>query len=113
MKVSVIMPNFNGIKFIEYSIFSVIHQTYTNWELIIIDDCSTDNSIKIINQFTDTRIKLLKNPRNIGAANSRNKGIEYASGDVITFLDSDDTWASSKLERILVRDSVYFQVIIV
>jgi glycosyltransferase involved in cell wall biosynthesis len=93
------MPNYNGEMFIRDSIISIISQTYTNWELIIIDDCSIDNSVKTIESFDDERIKLLKNKQNLGAAESRNKGVEYASGEIIAFLDSDDIWYANKLEE--------------
>jgi glycosyltransferase involved in cell wall biosynthesis len=98
-KVSIVMPNYNGVPFIESSIRSVLIQTYVNWELIIVDDCSTDKSIEIIEKFHDRRIELLKNQHNVGAAKSRNKGIEYASGEIIFFLDSDDIWKPNKLEE--------------
>lgn len=98
--VSIIMPNYNSEDFISESIESVINQTYTNWELIIVDDCSTDRSVDIIRKFmiSDNRIKLIINNRNIGAALSRNKAIEVANGEFIAFLDSDDLWLENKLE---------------
>jgi glycosyltransferase involved in cell wall biosynthesis len=102
MKVSIVTPNYNGVKYIEYSIQSVINQTYTNWELIIVDDCSTDDSINIIKEYIkkDKRIKLFQMPQNIGLpAVPRNFGIEKATGDFIAFLDSDDVWLSNKLQE--------------
>ena len=97
--VSIITPNFNSEKYIASTIDSIIKQSYINWELIIVDDCSTDNSLEVINQFLvkDTRIKLIKLPNNSGAAVARNKGIEIAKGEYISFLDSDDTWLKNKL----------------
>lgn len=98
-KVSIIMPAFNSQEFIVEAIESVINQTYTNWELIIIDDCSQDSTFEIIEKFSslDSRISIIKNVNNSGAAISRNKGINYASGDYIAFLDSDDIWFPEKL----------------
>ncbi|MDR0606474.1 MAG: glycosyltransferase [Bacteroidales bacterium] len=100
--VSIIIPNYNRAIYIESSIQSVINQTYTNWELIIVDDCSTDNSIDIIKECikNDKRIKLYQMPQNNGLpAVPRNFGIEKASGDFIAFLDSDDIWLSDKLQE--------------
>ena len=99
--VSVITASYNSELYIEEAINSVINQTFTNWELIIIDDASTDATIEIINHFTqqNSNIKLIKNAINQGAAVSRNKGIEQAKGDYIAFLDADDLWKSQKLEK--------------
>ena len=97
--VSIIMPSYNTAKYISDSIESIQAQTYTNWELIIVDDCSTDNSIEIIQSFNDSRIILLKNQKNSGAAISRNYALREAKGKWIAFLDSDDTWAPEKLEK--------------
>lgn len=95
--VSVIMPNYNGAKYIKETIESVLAQTYQNWELIIVDDCSTDNSVEIIESFDDKRIRLLHNEENSGAAISRNRAIDAANGRWIAFLDSDDLWIEDKL----------------
>lgn len=97
--VSIIMPSYNTGKYICDSIDSVIAQTYTNWELIIIDDCSPDNSNEIIESYKEPRIRLLKNERNSGAAISRNYGLREAKGRYIAFIDSDDTWVKDKLEK--------------
>lgn len=99
--VSIIMPTYNCAEFIEESIISVIKQTYTNWELIIIDDCSTDNTEEVVKKYCkrDSRIKYLKLDENSGAAIARNKGIEQAQGKYIAFLDSDDLWMEEKLEK--------------
>lgn len=98
--VSIIMPSFNTAKYIEESIKSVLAQTYTNWELIIVDDCSTDNTDEIVQPFlSDDRIKYFKNEKNSGAAVSRNKALREAKGKWIAFLDSDDLWLPEKLER--------------
>ena len=98
--VSIIMPSYNTGRFISDTINSVLSQTYTNWELIIVDDCSTDNTDEIVNPFlTDTRIKYLKNEKNSGAAVSRNRALREATGKWIAFLDSDDLWLPEKLEK--------------
>lgn len=99
-QVSVVMPNYNGSRYISEAIKSVMNQTYTNWELIIVDDCSTDNSLSIIKPFlADSRIKLLTLDKNQKIANARNKAIELAKGEYIAFLDSDDIWTPHKLEK--------------
>ena len=76
--VSIIMPSYNTGKFIKETINSVLNQTYNNWELIIVDDCSTDDTEEIVNAIKDNRIKFLKNSTNSGAAISRNKAIKEA-----------------------------------
>lgn len=97
--VSVIMPSYNTAKYIEASINSVIAQTYENWELIIVDDCSTDNTAEIIAGIHDDRIRYFRNDKNSGAAISRNKALREAKGEWIAFLDSDDLWMPEKLEH--------------
>lgn len=97
--VSVIMPSYNTAQYISNSINSVLSQTYTNWELLIVDDCSTDNSLEIINSFKDQRIRVLQNEKNSGAAISRNFALREAKGKWIAFLDSDDIWAKDKLQK--------------
>lgn len=98
--VSIIMPSYNTVEYISKSIESVLAQTYTNWELIIVDDCSSDNSEKVINEFLyDKRIRFLKNEHNSGAAISRNYALREAKGKWIAFLDSDDLWLPEKLEK--------------
>ena len=97
--VSIIMPSYNTAAFISQSIESVLAQSYTDWELLIVDDCSTDNSINIIRSFNDSRIRLFQNMKNSGAAISRNYALREAMGKWIAFLDSDDTWAPDKLEK--------------
>ena len=100
-KVSIIMPAYNCERFIAEAIQSVQAQTYTSWELIIVDDCSTDHTRTIIDQFAhkDKRIIFLKNEKNSGAAAARNKAIETASGRYMAFLDGDDVWMPTKLEK--------------
>ncbi len=97
--VSIIMPSFNTEKFILESIDSVLNQTYKNWELIIIDDCSTDNTIEKLSTIKDLRIVILRNESNRGAAFSRNRALKIAKGKWIAFLDSDDLWLPTKLEK--------------
>lgn len=99
--VSIVVPVYNAERFIVDTIKTVLDQTYSNWELILIDDKSTDRSIELIVPFLkkDRRIKLLKNNTNLHAALTRNKGIEAASGQYIAFLDADDLWARTKLEQ--------------
>ncbi|ASM35567.1 family 2 glycosyl transferase [Campylobacter sputorum subsp. bubulus] len=98
--VSVIMPSYGSEKFIEEAIKSVLFQTYDNYELIIIDDCSPDNSNKIIEEYIKkyNKIKFIKLEKNSGSAIARNKGIKAAKGRYIAFLDADDLWLSNKLE---------------
>ncbi len=97
--VSIIMPSWNTGRFIAETINSVIAQTYSNWELLIVDDCSTDDTDKIVASFKDNRIKYFKNERNSGAALTRNRALREAKGEWIAFLDSDDLWAPKKLEK--------------
>jgi teichuronic acid biosynthesis glycosyltransferase TuaG len=98
--VSIITPSFNCCKYISSTIESVINQNYTNWELIIVDDCSTDNSSEIIRHYTklDQRIKSVFLSSNQGAAVARNAGMVISQGRYIAFLDSDDVWLPNKLE---------------
>lgn len=97
--VSIIMPSYNTASYIKESIQSVLNQTYTNWELIIVDDCSTDETDEVLTTITDSRIKYFKNKENSGAAISRNKALREARGQWIAFLDSDDLWMPNKLEK--------------
>lgn len=98
--VSIIMPSYNTGRYIEESIKSVQVQTYTNWELIIVDDCSTDNTDDVVSAFlVDNRIRYMKNEKNGGAAVSRNRALREAKGKWIAFLDSDDLWKPEKLEK--------------
>ncbi|MDY9918636.1 MAG: glycosyltransferase [Proteiniphilum sp.] len=99
--VSIIMPSYNSGKFISNSIQSIINQTYTNWELLITDDCSMDDTISVISIFSekDSRIKLYQLEQNSGPGVARNNSIEKASGRFIAFCDSDDKWTPDKLEK--------------
>lgn len=94
------MPSYNTGKFIEKSIKSVINQTYKNWELIIVDDCSDDDTDATVKPYlSDARIRYFKNDKNCGAAVSRNYALKQAKGKWMAFLDSDDLWTPDKLEK--------------
>jgi glycosyltransferase involved in cell wall biosynthesis len=95
--VTVVMPTYNRADLIADSIQSVLDQTYQNWELIIADDGSTDDTEKIISTFTDTRIQYYRFEHDGGFGTARNRGIKLAKGLFIAFLDSDDLWRSDKL----------------
>ena len=99
--VSVIMPAYNAAPFIEEAISSVVNQTITDWELIVIDDGSNDATREIIAKSgeRDDRIRVVMNEENMGVARTRNRGIDLAKGKYIAFLDSDDIWVREKLER--------------
>ena len=96
--VSIIMPSWNTGRFIAESIQSVLEQTYANWELLIVDDCSSDNTETIVKSFKDSRVKYFRNTKNSGAALTRNRALREAKGEWVAFLDSDDLWYPKKLE---------------
>ena len=99
--VSIIMPAYNAEKYIEESIKSVCNQTYENWELLIINDCSNDSILQIVQKFSvqDKRIKYFNQDSNQGVAEARNRGFKESKGEYIAFLDSDDLWEKEKLEK--------------
>ena len=97
--VSVIIPTYNRAEKLHKSISSVLAQTYTDFELLIIDDGSTDHTDEVVNSFADTRIRYVKMPQNGGASAARNEGIRLAEGTWVAFHDSDDVWRPEKLER--------------
>lgn len=99
--VSIITPAYNSEKYIASTLESVIQQTYKNWELLIIDDCSIDSTAKIVQSYMekDKRIRYYKLDKNSGAAIARNKAIEHAKGKYLAFLDSDDIWFPDKLRK--------------
>lgn len=99
MKVSVILPTYNRADLIGRSIQSVLAQTYRDFELIIVDDGSTDNTEEVVRTFDDRRMGYLRHPKNQGAAAARNTGIKMAGGSYIAFQDSDDEWLPPKLEK--------------
>lgn len=98
--VSIITPSYNTAKYIGKTIESVQAQTYENWEMIIVDDCSSDNTDEVVASYmSDKRIKYIKNEKNSGAAVSRNRALREAGGRWMAFLDSDDLWSPEKLEK--------------
>lgn len=97
--VSIITPTYNCGRFIGETIQSVLNQSYKDWEMLIVDDCSTDNTREVVEGFNDPRIKYYCLDKNSGAAVARNKALEMARGRWIAFLDSDDIWKPNKLER--------------
>ncbi|SOD19615.1 glycosyltransferase family 2 protein [Pedobacter xixiisoli] len=99
--VSIITPCYNSADFVRLTINSVLEQTYTNWELIVIDDKSKDDTCKVIEAYTQqhSNIRLIKLAQNGGVANARNIGLEEAKGKYIAFLDSDDIWLKEKLAK--------------
>lgn len=100
IEVSIIMPLYNAAPYFKESIASVLAQTYENWELLVVDDCSTDGSGGLAYEYTliDPRIKYFRNALNSGVAVSRNIGLDQAAGRFVAFLDSDDQWEKDKLE---------------
>lgn len=96
--ISVIIPTYNRAKTIGRAIDSVLQQTYQNIELIVVDDCSTDDTEKVVKQYKDNRLRFIKHIVNEGACAARNTGIEHAQGEFIAFQDSDDVWHLNKLE---------------
>ena len=99
--ITVVIPNYNGYRFVGQAIDSVLSQTYQNFELLIVDDCSKDNSLQLIQQKmkSDERIRVIALEHNVGVANARNAGIKEAKGEYIALLDNDDLWTEDKLER--------------
>jgi teichuronic acid biosynthesis glycosyltransferase TuaG len=99
--VSIITPAYNCTKFLPETVKSAQAQTYTNWEMLIVDDCSTDDTVEMIKKLSaeDSRIRLLQLPENSGTAMARNLGMANAQGEYIAFLDSDDLWHPDKLQK--------------
>lgn len=97
--VSIITPSYNTARFIGETIECVLNQTYANWELLIVDDCSSDDTDAVVARYLDERIHYFKNEQNSGAAISRNRALKEATGKWIAFLDSDDLWEPQKLEK--------------
>lgn len=99
--VSIIVPAYNCENYIRYTLDSLLNQTYTDFEVIVIDDGSIDQTFSIVNEYasTDIRVKLHKNNENLGVSKTRNYGLELASGQWIAFCDSDDAWVADKLEK--------------
>ena len=98
--VSIITPIYNSAKYLTETILSIQNQSFTDWELLLVDDCSTDDSLAIAKSFTtDLRIKIIALPTNSGAGVARNTALEAAIGRYIAFVDSDDLWLPKKLEK--------------
>ena len=97
--VSIVIPTYNHAHFLKKCLHSVLDQTFSDWEAIIINNFSEDNTIEIVSNFQDPRIRLVNFRNNGIIAASRNEGIRLSRADVIAFLDSDDTWYPSKLSR--------------
>lgn len=111
IKISVITPTYNVGKYVANTIKSILNQTHKNVELIIVDDCSSDNTAEVVNSITDNRIVFLQNNKNNGAAYCRNIAIKKATGDYIAFLDGDDLWLPNKLKKQLeymINNNYYF-----
>ena len=100
-EVSIILPTYNQAKYLYQAIESVINQTFQNWECIVINNYSEDNTISIVNNFEDQRVRLVNFANKGIIAASRNKGINLARSDIIAFLDSDDFWDRDKLNECL------------
>ena len=99
--ISIIMAAYNAEKTIEQAISSVLSQTYSNFELIIVNDCSKDGTVKLVENIAakDSRVHLISNEKNSGVSFTRKHGLEEAMGEWIAILDSDDVWAPEKLEK--------------
>ncbi len=97
--ISIIVPVYNAEKFLRETIDSVLGQTYGDFELLLVDDCSKDGSVKLVEEYTDSRVRLIKQEENHGAYAARNRGLEEAKGRFIAFLDSDDLWEKDKLSK--------------
>lgn len=101
--VSIIVPVYNVEKFIRETMDSVLAQTYPHWELLLVEDGSTDNSVDVITDYIqekqESRIRLIRQPSNQGAAKARNRGVQEARGRYIAYLDADDLWMPEKLEH--------------
>lgn len=97
--VSIIIPVYNASKFLKDTLNTILNQTYTNFEALFVNDCSSDNSADIILNCGDDRVKLINNETNSGAAISRNNGVKQAKGKYICFIDADDLWEKDKLEK--------------
>ena len=100
-KVTVVTPSWNSERYIEATIESVQAQTYTNWEMIIVDDCSTDATVEIVKKFSgkDSRIKVLIQPENCGAAKARTLSMLAGTGRFVAYLDADDIWKPDKKSK--------------
>lgn len=109
---TVIIPLYNKENFIKNTLQSVLNQKFSDFEVLIVDDCSTDNSLEIVNGFTDTRIKIIKNDKNKGLSAARNIGIKNSQSEYITFIDADDLWKPYFLNEILELINLFSQATI-
>jgi glycosyltransferase involved in cell wall biosynthesis len=98
-KISILMNCYNGDRFLKEALDSVYAQTYKNWEILFIDNCSTDNSAKIAKSYNDGRLKYYKTKTNLSLGSARNWGVKFINGKLLAFLDTDDMWFSDKLEK--------------
>ena len=110
MKISVVTASYNYQDYIKEAVQSVLDQTYKDWELIIVDDCSTDNSVEVIKSFKDDRIKLFINEKNLGLKETVKRGIENAAGEWIVFLESDDILTPDYIEKKVEIAKKYYDV---
>lgn len=114
--VSVITPAFNAGHFIEETIQSVLKQSYSNWEMIVVDDCSNDNTVDIVERYvlsSNGKVRLIKLNENKGCAHARNYAIKNANGEYIAFLDSDDLWHNDKLSiqiDFMLKNGIYISI---
>ena len=98
-KVSIVVPVYNGERYIRETLQSVKRQTEEDWELLLVDDVSTDKSLEVIEEYVNDQIHLIRLPENSGAAAARNRGIKEAKGKYLAFLDADDIWDEEKLTK--------------
>lgn len=105
-KISIIIPTYNAENFIENTLNSIFEQTYTHYEILAVNDCSTDATLSILKkiQANYPRLKIINHEKNYGVSTARNTGINYASGKYICFMDSDDTWYDKNALKILVEN---------
>lgn len=99
--ISIVVPVYNAQRFIRETVETVRKQTYSHWELLLIDDCSTDHTPDILSEYKSEHIRVIRQEKNRGAAQARNRGLQEARGRYLAFLDADDLWSEFKLERTL------------
>ena len=100
LSIDIILPNYNKEDYIDECIISILNQSFLNWKLYIIDDCSTDNSVKKINKYKDyKKIKIVNLKKNKGPSFCRNLGMRISKNNYISFIDSDDYWTKNKLKK--------------
>ncbi|MFT4244729.1 MAG: glycosyltransferase [Candidatus Woesearchaeota archaeon] len=99
VKVSVVMPNYNGAVYLKEAVNSILNQSFEDFELIIVDDCSTDSSLEVLRSFDDPRIKVVENSKNLGVSGTLNHGLNYVKGEFIARMDSDDISSKLRFEK--------------